>query len=54
MPKDEFIKILFTGKRFRLIPNKKAIAQKIQKMNEEEYKELLHQAFGELKYKKKK
>lgn len=49
MNKDEFIKILFTDKRFRFIPNKKAIVKKIRAMDENEYKKLIHQAFGKMK-----
>lgn len=49
MSKDEFIKILFTDKRFRFIPNKKAIIKKIRTMDEDEYKKLLQQAFGKMK-----
>lgn len=49
MNKDEFIKILFTDKRFRSIPNKKAIVKKIRAMDENEYKKLIHQAFGKMK-----
>ena len=49
MNKDEFIKILFTDKIFRFIPNKKAIVKKIRAMDENEYKKLIHQAFGKMK-----
>lgn len=54
MSRNEFIKILFTDKRFRFIPNKKAIAKRIRNMNDEEYKDLVYQAFGQLKDKKSK
>ncbi len=49
MNKDEFIKILFTDKRFRFKPNKKTIVKKIRAMDENEYKKLIHQAFGKMK-----
>lgn len=53
MPKSEFIKMLFTDRRFRFVPNKRKIALKIQRINDEEYRELLQKAFGQLKNRKK-
>lgn len=52
MSKEEFAKILFTDRRFRFVPNKKAILKKIRTMDDEEYKNLIHQAFGKMKEKK--
>jgi hypothetical protein len=49
MTKDEFVKVLFTDKRFKFIPNKKAIVKKIRTMDENEYKKLIQQAFGQMK-----
>lgn len=51
MSKEEFARILFTDKRFRFVPNKKAILKKIRTMNDEEYENLIRQAFGEMKKK---
>lgn len=53
MSKEEFARILFTDKRFRFVPNKKAIIKRIRTMNDEEYKNLIHEAFGKMKEKKK-
>jgi len=53
MSKEEFARILFIDKRFRFVPNKKAIIKRIRTMNDEEYKNLIHEAFGKMKEKKK-
>lgn len=46
--KEEFIDMLFTNKKFKFIPNKKLVMQKVRKMSEEEFQGMIGSAFAHI------